>query len=262
MKFGPAPRWKPLWLEAEGFHVYTRVGSGSPPQAPAVVLVHGMVVSSRYMVPLIGHLVPHFRVYAPDLPGYGRSQKVPHALSPAELADVLASLVEAAGLEVASFVGNSYGCNVIAELAVRHPQKVAKAVLQGPAAEAKARNLPQQLLRLIKDWRFEPIGMSLITVRDYAAAGVRIAWETVRQVLNHPIEERLPDMQVPTMVVRGSRDAVVSQQWAEELTALLPDGRLQVIPGAAHTLNYAMPLEFSRVLRTFLADGGVARPQE
>jgi 2-hydroxy-6-oxonona-2,4-dienedioate hydrolase len=217
-----------------------------------VVLVQGMVVSSRYMIPLIEQLAPHFRVYAPDLPGYGRSQKVPHALSPAQLADILAAWLEATGLEEASFVGNSYGCNIIAELAVRHPHKVNKAVLQGPAVEAEARNLPEQLLRLMKDSRFEPKSMVFIMVRDYAAAGVRIAWETVQQVLHHPIEERLPEMQVPTLVVRGSRDAVVSQEWAEEVTALLPDGRLRVIPGAAHTLNYAMPLEFSRVLRPFL----------
>jgi 2-hydroxy-6-oxonona-2,4-dienedioate hydrolase len=257
MKAGRRPRgWEPLWLEADGFHLYTRVGTGSPAAAPAVVLVQGMVVSSRYMIPLLRQLAPYFRVYAPDLPGYGRSQKAPHALSPAELADVLVSWLEAAGLEQACFVGNSYGCNIIAELAVRHPQRVAKAVLQGPPVEADARNLFAQLLRLMKDSRFEPNSMSLIMARDYAAAGVRIAWETVRQVLNHPIEERLPEMRVPTMVVRGSRDAVISQRWAEEVTSLLPDGRLRVIPGAAHTLNYAMPLEFSRVIRPFLEGVG------
>jgi 2-hydroxy-6-oxonona-2,4-dienedioate hydrolase len=257
MRLGRRPRgWEPLWLEADGFHLYTRLGTGSPADAPAVVLVQGMVVSSRYMIPLLEKLAPYFRVYAPDLPGYGRSQKVPHALSPSELADVLVALLDAAGLEQACFVGNSYGCNIIAELAVHHPQKVTRAVLQGPAVEADARNVPEQLLRLLKDSRYEPNSMSLILARDYAAAGVRIAWETVRQVLNHPIEERLPDMQVPTMVVRGSRDAVVSQQWAEELTSLLPDGRLRVIPGAAHTLNYAMPLEFSRVIRPFLEGAG------
>jgi pimeloyl-ACP methyl ester carboxylesterase len=246
------PHWRPLWLEADGFHVYTRVGTGSSSQAPAVVLVQGMVLSSRYMVPLIEHLAPHFRVYAPDLPGYGRSQKVPHALSPAQLADVLSAWQEAAGLESASFFGNSYGCNIIAELAVRHPHKVTRAVLQGPPVDAEARNLPEQLLRLIKDSRFEPKSMGLIMARDYAAAGVRIAWETVQHVLHHPIEERLPDMQMPTMVVRGSRDAVVSQRWAEKVNSLLPDGRLRVIPGAAHILNYSMPMEFSRVLRPFL----------
>jgi 2-hydroxy-6-oxonona-2,4-dienedioate hydrolase len=232
------------------------VGTGSPKEGPALVLVQGMVVSSRYMVPLIEHLAPQFRVYAPDLPGYGRSQKVPHALSPAQLAEVLAASLEAIGLEEASFIGNSYGCNIIAELAVRHPQKVTKAVLQGPPMAAVG-NLPGQLLRLMKDAWFEPNSLGLIMARDYAAAGMRIALETVQQVLHHPIKERLPEMRVPTMVVRGSRDAVVSQQWAEEVTAMLPDGRLRVIPGVAHALNYAAPLEFSRVLRPFLKAEGV-----
>jgi pimeloyl-ACP methyl ester carboxylesterase len=42
---------------------------------PAVVLVHGMVVSSRYMAPLASHLAPYARVHAIDLPGYGMSHK-------------------------------------------------------------------------------------------------------------------------------------------------------------------------------------------
>ncbi len=45
----------------------------SPEGRPAVILVHGLVVSSRYMVPTLRQLAPHYRVYAPDLPGFGKS---------------------------------------------------------------------------------------------------------------------------------------------------------------------------------------------
>ncbi len=65
-------------------------------------------------------------------------------------------------------------------------------------------------------------------------------------------------MRVPTLVVRGSRDRIVSQSWAEEVAGLLPLGRLVVIPGAAHTANYGWPLQFAREIQAFLCDGGKA----
>src|SRR4051812_29858976 len=54
--------------------IFARAATGrAPPGRPPVVLVHGLVISSRYMVPLARALAPDFPVYAPDLPGFGES---------------------------------------------------------------------------------------------------------------------------------------------------------------------------------------------
>jgi 2-hydroxy-6-oxonona-2,4-dienedioate hydrolase len=57
---------------------------------------------------------------------------------------------------------------------------------------------------------------------------------------------------MPTLVVRGSRDPIVPQRWAEEVSRLLPDGRLVVVPEVTHTVNFDAPSEFVRVIREFL----------
>ncbi|MCA1991296.1 MAG: alpha/beta hydrolase, partial [Coleofasciculus sp. S288] len=67
-----------------------------------------------------------------------------------------------------------------------------------------------------------------------------------------PIEQKLPHVPVPTLVVRGKLDPMVPQEWAEEVVSLLPKGQLAVIPGKGHTLNYSAPLELVRVTRAFL----------
>ncbi len=59
-------------------------------------------------------------------------------------------------------------------------------------------------------------------------------------------------MAVPTIVMRGSRDPIVPQEWAEEATRLLPRGRLVIVRGAAHTINYGAPEALLRVVRPFL----------
>jgi pimeloyl-ACP methyl ester carboxylesterase len=62
---------------------------------PVIVLVHGLVISSSYMVPLLEHLSSCGRVFAVDLPGYGQSWKPLHAPSVREAADALADWADA-----------------------------------------------------------------------------------------------------------------------------------------------------------------------
>lgn len=219
-----------------------------------LVLVHGIGVSSRYMVPTIKRLAPHYRVYAPDLPGFGHSYKPPRALNISELADALAAWMEAVGLQSAALLANSFGCQVVAEFAVRHPERIEKAVLQGPTVDPAARTARQQIWRLLRNAPTDPPSHALNIARDYRDCGTRRLLRTLRYMLEDRIEEKLPRVSVPLLVVRGSRDPIVPQRWAEEATALLPRGRLVVVPGAGHTMSYAAPLELARVVRPFLEE--------
>ncbi len=108
------------------------------------------------------------------------------------------------------------------------------------------------MVRWLRDSSREPPSQSLIMLRDYRAAGLHRVRRTFQYTLEDRIEEKLPLVLNPTLVVRGSRDPIIPQRWAEEATRLLPHGRLVVIPGATHTINYAAPLEFVRVLRPFI----------
>jgi 2-hydroxy-6-oxonona-2,4-dienedioate hydrolase len=236
--------------------MHARLSQERPAGGLAVVLVHGLVVSSRYMVPTAERLAPYHRVYAPDLPGFGKSEKPAQALNVAGLSDALSAWMEEVGLVRAALVGNSMGCQVIADLAVRHPGRVERAVLQGPTMDPRARTLPRQAGRWLLDAPREPLSLLPIELLDYLSAGTRRAWRTFRYALEDRIEEKLPHMGVPTLVVRGSQDPIAPQRWAEEATELLPMGRLAVIPGAAHTANYGRAAEFARTVREFLDEDG------
>jgi pimeloyl-ACP methyl ester carboxylesterase len=63
------------WTEIPGGAVHYRVGLALPEELPIVLLIHGLVVASTYMVPTAEQIAPFCRVYAPDLPGYGESYK-------------------------------------------------------------------------------------------------------------------------------------------------------------------------------------------
>ncbi|PSB17387.1 alpha/beta hydrolase [filamentous cyanobacterium CCP2] len=240
---------------ANGYNIHTRVSAEPvPADAPVIVLVHGLVISSRYMVPTAELLAPNYRVYAPDLPGYGESEKPAHLLTLPELAETLHRWMDEMAIERAVFLGNSLGCQKIVELAVRHPERVERAILQGPTIDRHARNFPIQFSRILIDSPHEESSQVFVQLYDYWKAGFPRIVHTIRMALEDPIEQKLPQVKVPTLVVRGSLDPVVPQKWAEEVTRLLPQGQLKVIPGVAHTINYSAPLELVRVVEAFLRE--------
>jgi 2-hydroxy-6-oxonona-2,4-dienedioate hydrolase len=122
--------------------------------------------------------------------------------------------------------------------------------------DPKGRSVPRQVGRFLLDVPREPLSLIPIELLDYLSAGTRRAWRTFRYALEDRIEEKLPHMRVPTLVVRGSRDPIATQRWAKEVTGLLPMGRLFVIPGAAHTANYGWATQFARIIHNFLDDAG------
>jgi 2-hydroxy-6-oxonona-2,4-dienedioate hydrolase len=233
-----------------GLRIHWRSGGeGSP-----LVFVHGIGVSGRYLIPTAVRLAPRFRVYVPDLPGWGRSDKPPRPLGVRGSARALAGWLDAVGIARAAFLGNSMGCQTLVELAVTAPQYVERLVLVGPTVDAAARSFWAHAFRLARDTLREPPSLIALTAFDYAAYGPRRFMATVRSVLDDRIEEKALLVRAPTLVVRGERDVLVSQRFAEELTARLPLGELAVVPGAPHAVNYAEPLALARLTSSFLSE--------
>jgi len=226
----------------------------APRSAPAVVCLHGVGTSGLYMVRTAERLAPDFRVYIPDFPGFGDSDKPKRTLDVPGLADALVAWMDAAGLECAALVGNSLGCQTGVEAAARYPARVDKLVLQGPIMDPEGRSLRKLLARWLQNAPHESSSQAMIVLKDYRKCGLKRAWETLGYALRYPLEDKLPLVHAPTLVVRGSKDPIAPQRWVEEVTRRLPKGRLKVVPGASHTLNQSAPLEFVRVIRPFLLE--------
>jgi 2-hydroxy-6-oxonona-2,4-dienedioate hydrolase len=242
---------KRVWTDTAAGRMHARVGGDRGPGQP-VVLVHGMTISGRYMVPTALELAPLCPVYAIDLPGYGDSVKPQAILDLAGLADALAAWMDAMRFPSAHLVANSFGCQVLAEFALRHAHRVDRLVFQGPTVDPAARTVRQQLALLIRNSPSEAPGLSWITIVDYMKAGTRRIRATIRMSIEDRIEDNLPGITAPTLVVRGGKDPLVPQRWAEEVVRRLPRGELRVLPGLGHTINYTAPKQFVAAMRPFL----------
>lgn len=240
-------------MRVDGRRMYARVSVDVVPNDRLpVILVHGLGMSSRYMIPLARHLAPHFKVYAPDLPGFGSSDKPRRTLTVRELADALAAWMRVVGVERAAFVGNSLGCEVLVELALLHPRLVDRLVLQGPTPDPEARNLIRQIAGFFAIAPFERWSLAWVALTDYARGGIGRYILTLRSMVDNRIGEKVLRVMQPTLVVWGTRDYIVPYAFVARLAGSLPRGRLAVIPGAAHGINYSHPEAFAAVLLPFL----------
>jgi pimeloyl-ACP methyl ester carboxylesterase len=238
------------YLDAGPYRIFSRIAGDA---GPHVVLLHGLVISSRYMEPLALALSHDFRVHAPDLPGFGESRTRRAALSIRELADALHLWLKASGIERASFVGNSFGCQILTDFAMRYPHAVDRLVLQGPTVDRRARHLLTQVLRDRRNGKLEQARSSAPIGRiDYAKAGLVRAFSTMRALIDDRVEDRLLHIEAPTLVVAGTRDPVAPVDWAREVAERLPHGALLAIDGGTHTLNYVYPHSFALAIRPFL----------
>lgn len=223
--------------------VWARVHRLGPPVGDGdalFVLVHGIGVSSRYLVPLAEHLARHGSVLLVDLPGFAGLPRPPEPASVADHAAVVGQILGAARAPRAVLVGQSMGTQVAVELAASRPDLVAGAVLVGPTVDAAARTVPRQALYFARSVPHEPRRMRLIALRGYAACGVRWFLETLPAMMRYPTEERIAAVRAPLVLVRGEHDRVAPPPWLARLAGRAGgDARVVTVAGAAHSVVLA-----------------------
>ena len=214
-------------------------------------MLHGLAVSHRYLMPLAARLAEHHPVHVVDLPGFGLSGEPGRVLDVVEHADHLAAWLEASGPAPVVVLGNSFGCQVAVDLAVRHPHLVRGLVLIGPTMDPEARTASRQILRWLRDTaREDPLQLPIL-MRDVRDAGLRRVVGTLAHALRDPIEDKLPLVRVPVLVTRGGREPIVPEAWATTATRLLPLGELAVVPGP-HNANYGAADHLTDLILAFL----------
>ena len=256
----PYGRFASVLTPVGGVAVHARVGGTGP--GPRIVLVHGLAVSHRYLMPTAALLARRHRVGVPDLPGFGLSGEPGVVLGTRALADALGGWLDATGGGPVVLLGNSYGCQVIVDLVVRRPELAAALVLTVPTVDPAARSAPRQVLRWLADTVREDPMQAGVLLRDLRDAGVRRVAGTLGHAVADRIEDKLPLVGVPTLVVRGGIEPIVPARWAREAAGLLPYGTLVELPGSPHNSVYAAAGALTDAVEGFLAraPGTPSRP--
>jgi 2-hydroxy-6-oxonona-2,4-dienedioate hydrolase len=239
------------YTEIDGYNIHSWCSKQTDTNRQPLVLVHGLVVSSAYMLPLARKLARKYRLYVPDLPGHGRSSKPESALSVDTLAEVLFKWMMAMQLENAALVANSFGCQIAINLANHFPQAVTKLILIGiPNSEESS--ILVQFSKLLLDIAYEKSSIVPIVLQDFWKTDPIRALDTFRTMQNDDIRGTLKSLQIPTLLIRGENDILVPSSWVDEIAELMPNSKSATVPAAGHATQFTQPEQTARLIDEFL----------
>lgn len=245
---------------------YLESGAGEP-----LVLVHGLGSSAMQdwgrLVPVLGR---RYHVYAPDLPGFGRSDRPAAAdYSIPMQVEAVRAFMAAVGVSRARVVGNSMGGWIVARLAGEHPELVERLVLVAPAgmrpvdgapipAEALLPRDEEGVRRLVAVVRHKPPPMPSFLVRDILGRRLREEW-IIRRTLESMragrdwLDGTLGRARMPVLVVWGKQDRLIPVAYAAALQAEFEAAAVKLLDECGHVPMADCPDAFDPELESFLA---------
>jgi pimeloyl-ACP methyl ester carboxylesterase len=238
---------------ARAIHVRA-AGEAHAGREPTIVLLHGWVIAGEYLERAASRLGASRHVLVPDLPGMGQSDRPWRPATVGDLAEGVLAWLDAEGIERVVLAGHSFGAQVAVKIAMRQPDRIARLVLVSPTVDAARRTVRSQSARLALEALLDRSPRLVAWwLRDLGRHGLERAARTLRQAIGDRPEDSLPFIHVPTLVVRGALDPLVSRRWAREVATLLPDAEYAEVPGATHALPYAAADRFAELLLRFAA---------
>jgi pimeloyl-ACP methyl ester carboxylesterase len=243
-------------------------GSGSP-----LVLIPGLAGGFELLGPLARLLAPHYRVISYQLRGEEDCFVLRRRFALKDLVDDLAEFLDHLGLEAPAVFGVSFGGVLAMEFAARFPGRLRALAVQGAGARFE-RNLLQQVAGLVLSRYPLPADSAFVNQFFNLLFGARQepgplfefvtrqCWQTDQSVMAHRfhlvrhfnIESRLSQISVPSLVMAGDRDLLVSEGSLQALFQGIADCRRVRLNGCGHLAFVTQPRRVADAAHAFFSE--------
>jgi pimeloyl-ACP methyl ester carboxylesterase len=221
-----------------------------PSDGPVVVLVHGLGGRSEDWRNLAPYFARYgFRVYLPDLPGYGSSeQPVNFSYSVPDEAAVVVGFFDALGVKQADLGGWSMGGWIVQRIASEHPERVRKLILfdsaglyEEPAWDTRlfTPSTPAELDQLDALLMPNPPKVPGFIAEDILRLSRKNAW-VIHRALGTMLTGKdatdtlLPGLKMPVLIVWGEEDRITPLRQGKKMSMLIPQSQLAIYRGCGH----------------------------
>jgi pimeloyl-ACP methyl ester carboxylesterase len=292
------PGGRPPLVQIHDVHVGRQcISSLTMGHGPDVLLLHGLGGTRASLFETAASLSQHYRVHAPDLPGFGSSGKPARGAYNARwFAETLLGYMDEQNIGRAHFVGNSMGGRIAIEIGLTAPERVRGLGLLCPAVAWVKRGF-HPLVRLLRpEFGLLPHGFSRNTVssqfwsllhdqdlidpeigdlmvdefrRIYHSAGARYAFlASARNIyLEAPYGRggfypRLSELGPPALFIWGSHDRLIPPGFRRHVQKWLPSAEQVTLEECGHVPQVERPEETNELLTNFFArvDASFALP--
>ncbi len=220
-------------------HFYIEKGQGNP-----IILLHGNGENSAYFRGQIDAFAKHYKVFAIDTRGHGKTPRGTMPFTIRQFADDLLGFMDKHQIEKAHILGFSDGANIAMLFAIRYPDRLDRLILNG------ANLNPSGVKRTIQI----PIEIGYKIARKFANKNdsAKQNAEMLGLMVNDPnvMPEELIGISAKTLVIAGTKD-MIKEEHTRLIAASIPNSELVFIRGN-HFIASKRPEEFNRVVLQFL----------
>jgi pimeloyl-ACP methyl ester carboxylesterase len=218
--------------------------------------------------PVLDRLAQRMRVLAPSHPGFGASEQPPSFTSVDDLAYFYLDLIEALDLRNTIVAGVSLGGWIAAAIAVKSCVRISHLVLANPVGIKAADRETREIADIFAmtehefaerayfdpsagkhDYRNMPEAEVLRVARNREATA-RYAWAPYMH--DPKLRQRLHRIRVPTLLLWGMADRILSESYGRAYAAALAGARFEPIARAGHFPHIEQPEEFARAIFAFV----------
>lgn len=253
-----------MFTEINGLNInYICGGQGEQ----TVLLLHGWGANITLFSQITEHLSPYFKIYAPDLPGFGESDEPKEPWDVDSYVDFIIAFCKKMDIKSCFIIAHSFGGRITIKLMSRKdiPFSVEKLVLTGSAGIR-----PKQTAKKKLKARCYKIGKSVLSTAlvkklfpnalenlrkkngsaDYNAASPMMR-QCLVKVVNEDLTPLISNIKVPTLLIWGENDDAVPLSDAHLMEKLISDSGLVVFEGCGHYAFLEQGVRFCRILSSF-----------
>ena len=254
------------WVTVNGVRMRSYVRG--PVDGKPVVLVHGLGGSAEDWLKIAPYLVKAgYRVYTPDLPGYGESEQ-PRSwtYSIPEEAGAVVGYMDALGLKQVDLAGWSMGGWIVQRVAAEHPERIRRLTIFDSAG---LKLVPEWDTRLFTPRNREEVDaldtllfpkppvLAEFVVRDVVRNSKENGWviqSALKQMLTAKdvTDASLPQLKMPMLILWGDADRITPMSEGRTMHGLVPQSHLGIAPGCGHMAPVECSTSFGPELVRFL----------
>ena len=241
------------------------VGSGAP-----LVLVHGFLGSSEMWTLQTDFFKNNFRVLAPALPGFGKSNKVKSCNSIEDMAKSILTSLEKKKIDHFYLLGHSMGGMIVQEMVKLVGEKILKLICYGTGPRGnmpgrfetidvsreklKTNGLDNTAYRIAKTWFIEEDKSKYFYLCE--EAGKQTSLEAADNALvamkNWSGIKNLKNIKNETLIIWGNQDKAYNYNQVETLKENIINSDLRIVDGCSHNVHLEKPDEFNTIVSEFL----------
>lgn len=218
-------------------------------------MLHGYLSNKESFLPQIRFLSRFFKVIAPDMTGFGNSEKMTEPYSLKDYAEEIKNLLDALKIDKTDAIAHSFGARVLVKL-IENERRIDKIVLTGAAGLKPRRTLKY----FYKRWAFlflskfkDKTFLSRFYSTDYNALDP-VMKESFKLIVNERLEKNYSNIKNKTLLVFGSKDKETPLYMAKLMKKLVKGSKLLVIKNAGHFCFLDAPAAFDMAVFSFLTE--------